>query len=313
MKHTLKILVIFISLFLLSQIFGLYMLSLSIKEVVQTSTGTDVIYSNTSIGERPDIQGYDTLIYIGVGILIGTILLLLLAKFNKVGFWKIWFLLAAWMTMSVAIGVFFTEQLSWVAWIIAAAFAIIKVRYIHPVIHNITEILMYAGITVLLAPILIVPVAIVLLVLISIYDAYAVWKSKHMIKLAEFTKKSNLFPGLALTYTKDKIKTRPADNFKELLKATKGREKEKARTGILGGGDVVFPLLFAGSVFTGLIETGYSIGSALMYSSIISLGATAALFGLFYYGKKDRFYPAMPFITAGCLLGYVVLRLVLIL
>ncbi|MGV8162068.1 MAG: presenilin family intramembrane aspartyl protease [Candidatus Nanoarchaeia archaeon] len=314
MKHTTNILIAFISMFILSQVLGLYLLSLSVQEVVQTETGMSVIYTNTSIGERPEVEGYGAIVYIAIGVLIGTVLLLLIAKYNKMMFWKTWFFLAAWMTMSIAIGTLTGKELFWLAWLIAAALAIMKIRFHHPIIHNLTEILMYSGIALLLAPILTVPVAIVLLILLSAYDAYAVWKSKHMITLAEFTKKSNLFPGLSLSYRQKKNKTiilSTVNSSEKEEKKSEHKTKSTAKTGILGGGDVVFPLLFSGAAFTWLIEKGFTKFQALSYASIISLGAAIALALLFYYGKKERFYPAMPFITVGCLAGYGLMLLII--
>ena len=40
----------------------------------------------------------------------------------------------------------------------------------------------------------------ILLVLISIYDMIAVWKSKHMITLAKFQLDTKSFAGLAMNY-----------------------------------------------------------------------------------------------------------------
>jgi len=326
MKHSFKILMIFMALFVLSQVLGLYLLSLSVQEIVQTPEGPKVVYSNTTIGERPQVEGYGSIIYIAIGVIIGTVMLLIIAKYNKILIWKIWFFVAAWLTMSISIGVMLNVKLAFIAWILAAILALVKMKYPHPIMHNLTELLMYAGITLLLAPILTVPIAIILLVLISIYDAYAVWKSKHMITMAEFTKKSNLFPGLAITYKQNKDKTiiltSPApDKSSKILKdehkvenksTHKSSKKDEAKTGILGGGDIVFPLLFAGSAFTMLIEKGHSVLNSVAYSSLISLGAAVALFLLFVYGKQDKFYPAMPFITAGCLAGYGVMNLLLL-
>ncbi|MBS3145707.1 hypothetical protein J4414_02800 [Candidatus Woesearchaeota archaeon] len=110
------------------------------------------------------------------------------------------------------------------------------------------------------------------MILISIYDMYAVWKSKHMIKLAKFQSKLKTFAGLFIPY-------------------------EKNKAAILGGGDIAFPLLFAGVV---LLEKG-------LYPSILIIVYSAlALFLLFLFGKKKKFYPAMPFISLGCFLGYLV-------
>ncbi len=124
-----------------------------------------------------------------------------------------------------------------------------------------------------------------LLILISIYDMYAVWKSKHMIKLAKFQSKNNVFAGFYVPYT---------------IHKWKNAARRKVKTAILGGGDVAFPLLFAGTV---LKEAG-------IVSIIISVFATLAVLFLLLKGKKDTFYPAMPFITAGCLIGYGLIALI---
>ena len=69
---------------------------------------------------------------------------------------------------------------------------------------------------------------------------------------------------------------------------------------ILGGGDIGFPLIFAGVV---LKEWG------LWQSLPMPLFAGLGLSFLLWKGKKDRFYPAMPFISAGCFLGLFVVWL----
>ena len=63
---------------------------------------------------------------------------------------------------------------------------------------------------------------------------------------------------------------------------------------ILGGGDVVFPIILAGVVL-------FTLG--LIQAILISIGATIALATLFFFSQKGKFYPAMPFITAGLLAG----------
>ena len=89
-------------------------------------------------------------------------------------------------------------------------------------------------------------------------------------------------------------------------KLPKMREKEKAsgsvvRTAILGGGDVGFALLFTGVV---LKEWG------TWQSLIIPLFTTTALGLLFWKAEEQKFYPAMPFITAGCFIGLGVVWLI---
>jgi presenilin-like A22 family membrane protease len=124
----------------------------------------------------------------------------------------------------------------------------------------------------------------VLLLLISVYDMYAVWRSKHMATMAQFQAKSGIFAGFLLPYLPQK-----------LVLSRKEAAQAKVRTAILGGGDVGFPLIFAGVVMKEL---------GVQPAVLIPLGATVALLALLWFGQKKRFYPAMPFLTAGCLAGY---------
>ena len=88
------------------------------------------------------------------------------------------------------------------------------------------------------------------------------------------------------------------------LPSLKPRAKKgavKVKMAILGGGDLGFPLIFAGVVFK-------SVG--LYQAMIIPVFAAIALLLLLLLGRKDRFYPAMPFISAGCFVGYVAVLLI---
>jgi presenilin-like A22 family membrane protease len=86
--------------------------------------------------------------------------------------------------------------------------------------------------------------------------------------------------------------------------------KAGPKTAILGGGDIVFPLIFTGAVMNGLILNGLTKSAAFMQASIIILTTTIALALLFIYAKKGKFYPAMPFVTAGCLVGWVIVLVI---
>jgi presenilin-like A22 family membrane protease len=163
---------------------------------------------------------------------------------------------------------------------------------------------MYAGIAVLLVPILDVTWTLVLLLAISIYDAWAVWKSKHMVKMAEFQKASSVFAGLMVP-KKGEVKNDSTARTPAPGKKLRAVPESSGGHAILGGGDIAFPLLFAGVVMEGLLLAGTSRLEALLTSLLITLGATIALSVLFYISKKNRYYPAMPFITAGCLFGWV--------
>ena len=319
MKHDLKITIFLIALFFISQIAGLSLIAydatptLIVDSVTNQSTMV-VLYEETAAGPRPEVSGYGSLLYIVIGVGIGTLLILLLMKFRLGGkIWKAWYFLAVLMAITITIGVFTQD---WIAFIIAAMLASLKLIYKNVYVHNFTEILMYAGIALLLVPLFNIIWASVLLILISIYDMYAVWKSKHMVKLAKFTMKQNLFPGVAINYSeKDKSKSKGKKQSTVISHSIKSSDKHSAqkkvkskgasemRQAILGGGDIIFPLIFAGTILTGLLGMGFEKIIAVAISLIVSVTTGVALYLLFYYAKKDRFYPAMPFVSAGCFAG----------
>ena len=85
----------------------------------------------------------------------------------------------------------------------------------------------------------------------------------------------------------------------KIKKAKASKKKTKTRNvkvnlAILGGGDIVFPIITSGIVMGVL---------GLKAALVTTLGATVALTLLFIYSTKGKFYPAMPFITAGLFAG----------
>jgi presenilin-like A22 family membrane protease len=138
-----------------------------------------------------------------------------------------------------------------------------------------------------------------------VYDAYSVWKSKHMVKMAKFQANSKVFAGLLVPYKEKKVAKKASK------KKLKGKVHFKGvQTAILGGGDVAFPLLFSGAILKSLLMTG-PFGIVFLKTMIIPVFVSIALAFLFLRGREDRFYPALPFLTAGCLVGYGVLLLVI--
>jgi hypothetical protein len=109
-----------------------------------------------------------------------------------------------------------------------------------------------------------------------------------MQRMAQYQIKNlKIFTGFFVPYLGKKQK----DKIAQLSKSQRKNKKIKVNVAILGGGDVVFPIILAGVVL-------FTLG--LVQAVIISLGATLALAGLFWLSEKGKFYPAMPFISAGC-------------
>ena len=276
MKRNLRITFLLILLFLSSHFIGLFIIKHYLPKDQELPLNI----------EKPEFEEKTSYIPLIITILLATGLALILIRFKAFKIWKFWFLISVFVTLSIAFSAFIFEKL---AIFIALTLAIWKTFKPNLYIHNLTEIFIYGGLAAIFVPVLNVFSIIILLILISIYDAIAVWKTKHMISMAKFQSESNIFAGLLIPYKSEK----------------KIKVKEKISSGsqaILGGGDIGFPLLFSGVM---LKLFGY------IPAIITSLTAALALFTLFLLAEKKKFYPAMPFITVGCLIGYLIVRIIL--
>ena len=292
MKHTLKITTVLLLFFLLAQYIGLAIVYGSIDQLQSQAEGK-AVFKELAIGERPPLEENTSYLSIITAVLIGTIFLLLLIKLNWIWVWKIWFLLAVILSLTIALGVYVSKEIAFIAALIFGIWKIFKPNFW---VHNLTELFVYGGLAVIFVPVLNIFSISILLILIAIYDAYAVWKSKHMITLAKSQTKAKIFAGLFIPYQLKKKKSQDQQKTSH-----QGSAKNKTsiaakgiRTAVLGGGDIGFPLIFAGVV---LKELG------LWQSLIIPPFALLGLALLLYYGDEKKFYPAMPFIGAGCFLG----------
>ncbi|MBI4453974.1 hypothetical protein HY636_05000 [Candidatus Woesearchaeota archaeon] len=334
MKHNLKIILLLVSFFFLSQIIGLGILTQYIDMKTTSETGKTTLFNATYdiTGITPPSIENESYSFIGIviAVIIGTVLVLLIIKYKRKTLWQMWFFLSVILTLIMAFSPFVMKLLNYVKYlnsfvsygfiitlILAGVLAYLKVFRKEIITHNFTELFIYGGLASLLVPVLNLISGLALLIVISIYDMYAVWHSKHMISMAEFQTDNKIFAGLMIPYNKNKIETdeeiKKTDDKARTGKITKsakasksiaGEEKEnliessgstEPRNAILGGGDIAFPLLFSGAImkYTGTFTAPI----------IISVCAAIALFLIYRFGKKDKYYPAMPFITLGCLIG----------
>ncbi len=291
MKHTLKITLIILGMFFLTQLIGLAV----INAYAPTTDETNQTFYNLPYGLEPpqDINPGTSLISIVIAIIIAVTLILVLMKFNVAIFLKLWFFFVITLALGITINSVLLgfKNSAIIALVIALPLAIIKVFRRNILVHNITELFIYPGIAVIFVPLLSVWTAVLLLILISLYDIYAVWHAGFMQKMAKYHMNTlKLFPGFFVPYLGKKQKEKIAE-----LKKSKSKDKKiKVNVAILGGGDVVFPLILAGVVFLSL---------GFPQALLISLGSLAGLAFLLYNSEKGKFYPAMPFITSGAFIG----------
>jgi presenilin-like A22 family membrane protease len=303
MKHNTKITTILISMFIITQIIGLFV-------IIGYSNGLLIPYGMEPPEEVQQQSSFFTII-ISFAIALG--LFLLLIKLKAESFIRLWFFVVTSIALGLTINVmlfyslrnFNVDYIPYLALMISVPLAYFKVFRRNMNVHNFTELLIYPGIAAVFIPLLGVLGIIILLLLISVYDIWAVWHSEVMQKMAKFQINNlKFFTGFFIPYAskKDKmkmneIKEKYSDKDEKFLSKKIKALKIKISLAILGGGDVVFPIIAAG-VF-------YKVYDSIIPALIISLFASLALLLLFVFAEKKKFYPAMPFITIGIYLGMI--------
>ena len=141
---------------------------------------------------------------------------------------------------------------------------------------------------------------IVLLIGLSIYDAISVYKTKHMIDLADAVMDLKL-PVMMVV---------PKIRRYSLLKETKGikeklEENEEREAFFLGLGDIVMPGILVVSTFQNIPDNGLLVALSVMIGTLIGF---AVLMTVVIKGKPQA---GLPYLCSGAILGYVISSLLL--
>lgn len=299
MKHNLKITFVLLAMFIVTQFIGLYVVN------HYSNPDNPLPYGMETPEIEEEKEFYTSYLpSIIIAFVFAILLLILLTKFKLSVVLKVWF----FVVILIAIGIFLNailpngEYTPWIALIFALPLVLIKVLKRDFLIHNLTELVIYPSIAAVFVPLLNLLTIILLLVLISIYDMWAVWKSGIMQKMAKYQMDElKIFSGFFVPYISKKQKA-------ELVKIKKENPKKlettkvRAHVAILGGGDVVFPI-----IASGVALATFGFWGALF----VLIGATLGLSYLLFKGEKKKFYPAMPFISVGIFLGMLAAWLIL--
>ncbi len=169
---------------------------------------------------------------------------------------------------------------------ILLAVSILKAKIV--LLHNIGIILATAGIGAVLG-LSLAPISVVFLLLIlSFYDIIAVYKTGHMVKIAEDMIRARAISGIVLPQTMK-------DWFENLENVQPG-----GRFMILGSGDLIMPLILTASVI------GFHGLAAAMIVMLFSMFGLFLTYYLFMIQKTRRPMAALPPIAAMSIIGYLV-------
>jgi len=296
MKHKITITIILLSMFLVTQFIGLYVVNYYLQD------DNDLPYGMQTPEVEKEADFYTTFLpSIIIAFVIAIAILFFLTRF------KIDFILKAWffIVVAIALGLAFNAIIPKFAYsqivflIIALPIAWFKIYRKNFLLHNGTELLIYPGIAAIFVPIFNLFTIIILLILISIYDMWAVWKSGIMQKMAKYQiNKLGVFSGFFVPYTSKTMRKKIKLWKKTLSKNQLKKKQIRVNVAVLGGGDVIFPIITAGVML--------KVFESFVPALLVIAGALLGLSYLMFIGKKKKFYPAMPFITVGMFLGMLV-------
>jgi presenilin-like A22 family membrane protease len=177
----------------------------------------------------------------------------------------------------------------------AAILVILLIKYPEWYVLDLCGILVGVGSVAMLGISLNILLVIILLAALAIYDAIAVYKTKHMIDIAD----------TIITLKLPIVFVMPRIRKYSLIKETKSL-KEKLREGeareafFMGLGDIVMPGILVVSTFYNLPNNGLLVALSVIAGTLIGF---AALMTLVFKGKPQA---GLPFLCSGAILGYVV-------
>jgi len=314
-KHNIKITIILLSMFVITQFIGLYVANTNIFN--RTIQGTNETLTNpilSTLQPPQPTQQSDFSMYFGsiiFAFIIAIVILFLLTKFKIDMILKIWFFVVVVIALFITFNAFFPNYINSVYFVVIALIAALFLGFIkifrqNFIVHNLTELLIYPGIATVFVPILNFWSAMILLILISGYDMWAVWHSGIMQKMAKYQINNlKVFSGFFVPYISKEMRMK----IKKMKKSKVKDKKIKVNMAILGGGDVIFPIITSGVVLmTQFVNLPFGLKpfiGGFIPALFVIFGATLGLTLLFLFSEKKKFYPAMPFITAGIFLGII--------
>jgi presenilin-like A22 family membrane protease len=254
----------------------------------------------------PDVQAsssnISTLILFFVMTIIFTAVILVIAKHNKT-----WVIKGIFLSLTVLLSIYvFYPLLNYIfpittsviySLIPALTLLILLIKYPEWYIINIAGIITAIGVVTMMGLTLNIQIVLLLLIGMSIYDAISVYKTKHMVTLADklITLKLPILYVIPRNRTYSLIK----DNKSLKDKLQSGEERKAFFMGI---GDIVMPGILAVTVFhnSGLLE-----GLSVVTGTLVGFSF------LMWFVLKGKPQAGLPLLCTGAILGYIISSLIL--
>lgn len=256
--------------------------------------------------EAADVAAFENpndpmnLVYFFLIMLLFTAAILLIAKFWKKQLIHGIILGATWFTAFYIfyplLAIVIPEVWSLFLSITAATILVITlVKYPEWYVIDICGIIIGVSAIAMLGISLSIFLTIVLLVGLAIYDAISVYKTKHMIDLADTVLDLKLPVILVIPKIRRYSLIKETKSLKEKLKDSEEREAF-----FMGLGDIVMPGVLVASTFHNVPSNGLLIALSVMLGTLFGF---AVLITVVIKGKPQA---GLPYLCSGAILGYLV-------
>ncbi len=245
------------------------------------------------------------LVFFFTTLIVFTAIILLVAKYNKR-----WIIQAVFLGSTGLLGIYvfypllgylFSWELSLIlSAVIMAVIVALLVKYPEWYIIDISGIITAVGAVAMIGISLTILIALALLIGMALYDFISVYKTKHMIDLADTLIDLKLPILYVIPKTKEYSLVKETKRLKEKLK-----EGEKRDAFFMGVGDIVIPGILAAAAFHNIANYGLTIGLSVI------LGTLAGFALLMLFVLKGKPQAGLPFLCPGAILGYVISSLIL--
>ena len=181
-------------------------------------------------------------------------------------------------------------------------------------IVNTVGVLVGAGVIVMLGVTFVPTLIVIFMVLAAVYDAWAVYRSKHMLDLADTMIGLNLpillvapqESGYSMLDEKDSIRppeqqsVAPAESTAESSPKQVVKRKKPKEAMFMGLGDVIFPGMLVISCVNYISDSGLAVGISAL------IGGLIGYLVLMTYVASGRPQAGLPLLNGGAILGYIV-------
>ena len=194
------------------------------------------------------------------------------------------FLITVAMGSIISLGVFIGDF----AFLVIAVLIFIWFKKPNVLLQNVLMVLGMAGAGSYLGVRLVPETVVLMLIVFSVYDYIAVYKTKHMVKMAKQMMEQGAILGLILP-----------QNISDFVASLKQVQPGGKRFFILGGGDIVFPLIFSVSL----------LSKGLTQAIIVAVFSLIGLFANIYFFDKQKArkpIPALPLIALFSIIGFLI-------